>query len=139
MTPPPGGDVNRGPSMLGVAWGTTLFAFVFFCFRMYARIRIIHRFDAADYALVCAMVSADFVSCLIFPLTRSGAGFCGCCSQYSGGPRWLRPTYLLPDARARCHGKQVQLPCDTFPGFQRVVLQDLHLCYIDAYQHQDLG
>ena len=56
-TPPPGGDVNRGPVVLIVGWIECTVAFSFLRGRMYARFKINRGVGADDWAMVFSFVS----------------------------------------------------------------------------------
>ena len=56
-SPPPGGDVNRGPVILVVGWIECAVAFIFLCGRMYARLKINRGVGADDWAMVISFVS----------------------------------------------------------------------------------
>lgn len=56
-TPPPSGDVNRGPVILIVGWIECTIAFSFLCGRMYARLKINRGFGADDWAMIISFVS----------------------------------------------------------------------------------
>jgi hypothetical protein len=56
-SPPPGGDVNRGPVILIVGWLEFIIALVFLCGRLYAKIKINHSIALDDWVMILCFVS----------------------------------------------------------------------------------
>lgn len=58
MSPPPGGDVNKGPMFLGVTVSGTVVATITLFLRLYARARFVKTIGWDDGCIIFATVSA---------------------------------------------------------------------------------
>ena len=60
LAPPPGGDQDRGPTLIAVTWTFTAMALMVVGVKVYTRLKIVRETALGDLFIMLSMVSPSF-------------------------------------------------------------------------------